>query len=242
MEYGGYFVYVFFMLLLVFWGRRIAQSEFPFLTKLLIIFGLFVFFALGGSRWQELWILLWPQWALAFGFLLGSVPYWFELLPKRSHSRKRTEKHLRESAAEIKRQKQAAEDDLRRQARQMEQEASERIRREKEQAEANLRKEAERVKREADEKVRQAREYAREQQRQAQEDKAKAQPDPYEVLGVNRDATKAEIKSAYRKLAAKYHPDKAVGATDEIRKLAEEKFKEIRSAYDAFSAKQNNDM
>jgi len=188
MEYGGYFVYVFFMLLLVFWGRRIAQSEFPFLTKLLIIFGLFVFFALGGSRWQELWILLWPQWALAVGFLLGSVPHWFEFLPKRSHSRKRTEKHRRETAAEIERQKQAAEDDLRRQARQMEREASERLRREKEQAEETLRKEVERMKREADEKVRQAQEYARQQQRQAQAEKAKAEPDPYEVLGVNRGA------------------------------------------------------
>jgi len=51
---------------------------------------------------------------------------------------------------------------------------------------------------------------------------------------VKRDATKAEIKSVYRKLAAKYHPDKAAGATGatgEIRKLADEKFKIINRAY-----------
>lgn len=227
MEYGGYFVYVFFMLLLLFWGRRIAQSEFPFLTKLLIISGLFVFFALGGSRWQELWILLWPQWALATGFTLGIFPHWLSALPRPNSNRKRAEQFRQDTQAEIERQKQEAEDDLRRQER----EASERLRREKEQAEETLRSEAERMKREADEKVKQAQDYARQQQRQAQAEKAKSQPNPYEVLGLRRDASKDEIKSAYRKMAAKYHPDKAVNATDEIRKLAEEKFKEIQEAY-----------
>lgn len=230
MEYGNYIVYVFFLLLMVFWGRRIGQSERPFLTRLLIISGLFVFFALGGSRWQELWVLLWPQWALAFGFALGVFPLWFSAIPvsNRDRNRKRAEKYRRDAHAEIERQKQAAEDDLRRQQR----EASERLKLEKQAAEETLRKEAERLKREADEKIKQAQDYARQQQRQAQAEKASSAPDPYEVLGIKREATQQEIKSAYRKLAAQYHPDKAANATDEIKNLAEAKFRAIKNAFD----------
>ena len=56
--------------------------------------------------------------------------------------------------------------------------------------------------------------------------------DYYETLGLKRDATEAEIKSAYRKLARKYHPD--VNKTKE----AEEKFKDINEAYEVLSDKQ----
>jgi len=50
--------------------------------------------------------------------------------------------------------------------------------------------------------------------------------DYYEVLGVPRNATEQEIKSAYRKLALKYHPDRNPGD-----KQSEEKFKEAAEAY-----------
>jgi molecular chaperone DnaJ len=54
--------------------------------------------------------------------------------------------------------------------------------------------------------------------------------DYYEVLGITREATDQEIKSAYRKLAIKYHPDKNAGNKD-----AEEKFKEAAEAYSVLS-------
>ena len=55
--------------------------------------------------------------------------------------------------------------------------------------------------------------------------------DPYSILGVSRDATDDEVKSAYRELARKYHPD---NYTDDnpLKDLAVEKMQEINAAYD----------
>jgi molecular chaperone DnaJ len=52
----------------------------------------------------------------------------------------------------------------------------------------------------------------------------------YDTLGVKKGASAEEIKKAYRKLAAQYHPDKNAGD-----KSAEEKFKEVQNAYDTLS-------
>ena len=52
----------------------------------------------------------------------------------------------------------------------------------------------------------------------------------YDTLGVQKGASAEEIKKAYRKLAAQYHPDKNPGDA-----AAEEKFKEVQNAYDVLS-------
>ncbi len=57
--------------------------------------------------------------------------------------------------------------------------------------------------------------------------------DYYEILGVSKDATADDLKRAYRKLAKQYHPD--AQHTDEDKKNAEAKFKEINEAYSVLS-------
>ena len=52
---------------------------------------------------------------------------------------------------------------------------------------------------------------------------------PYDVLGISKDASADEIKRAYRKLSKKYHPDLNHEAG------AEEKFKEVNDAYEILS-------
>src|SRR6059058_5760270 len=54
--------------------------------------------------------------------------------------------------------------------------------------------------------------------------------DLYEVLGVERGASQADLKKAYRRLAQQYHPDKCNGD-----KESEEKFKEAANAYQVLS-------
>ncbi len=55
--------------------------------------------------------------------------------------------------------------------------------------------------------------------------------DYYEILGASRDASDADIKKAYRRLAMKHHPDRNTGDSEE----AEERFKEAKEAYEVLS-------
>ena len=64
-----------------------------------------------------------------------------------------------------------------------------------------------------------------------------AEKDYYEILGVKKTATEAELKKAYRELAKKYHPDKNKG-----NKEAENKFKEISEAYAVLSDKDKREQ
>src|SRR4030066_2090958 len=61
--------------------------------------------------------------------------------------------------------------------------------------------------------------------------------DYYEILGVDRNASKDDLKKAYRKLAMQYHPDR-----NPDDKTAEEKFKEAAEAYEVLSNDEKKSM
>jgi DnaJ like chaperone protein len=60
--------------------------------------------------------------------------------------------------------------------------------------------------------------------------------DPYKVLGLQPHASDSEIKSAYRKLVKKYHPDALHGMGDDVVKEAESTFRQIQVAYEELCA------
>lgn len=64
--------------------------------------------------------------------------------------------------------------------------------------------------------------------------------DYYKILGVDKSATESAIKKAYRKLALKWHPDKA-GTDEKKKKLHTEKFAQISEAYDVLSNKEKRE-
>ena len=55
----------------------------------------------------------------------------------------------------------------------------------------------------------------------------------YTILGIKHDATEEEIKTAYREMAKKYHPDKVSHLGDDVKKAAEEKFQSVNEAYES---------
>jgi len=68
-------------------------------------------------------------------------------------------------------------------------------------------------------------------------DKNHLKTDPFEVLGIEKDASPEKIKEAYRKMAIKYHPDKVVHLGKEFQEIAEKRFKEIQKAYELLKEK-----
>ena len=59
-----------------------------------------------------------------------------------------------------------------------------------------------------------------------------AKKNPYEILGVSAQADPEAIRSAYRRLAGQYHPDKVAHLGPEFQEMAEKRFKEIQEAYE----------
>ena len=57
----------------------------------------------------------------------------------------------------------------------------------------------------------------------------------YNILAIDKSANDEEIKKSYKKAAVKWHPDKWANRTDEEKKNAEEKFKEVGTAYEVLS-------
>ena len=62
-----------------------------------------------------------------------------------------------------------------------------------------------------------------------------AQKDYYSILGIDKNASAEDIKKAYKKMCLKYHPDRWANATEEEKKKAEDKFKEINEANEVLS-------
>lgn len=61
----------------------------------------------------------------------------------------------------------------------------------------------------------------------------------YEILGITKDATNDEVKSAYKKMAMKHHPDKVAGMGEEVTRKATEKFQAINEAYNRIKKERN---
>ncbi len=78
------------------------------------------------------------------------------------------------------------------------------------------------------------------QRTRSRQDEHPTRESAYEILGVDRNASDADVKSAYRNLVRKYHPDKVSHLGDEFTELAEEKFRAVKKAYE--QVKQNRGM
>ena len=62
----------------------------------------------------------------------------------------------------------------------------------------------------------------------------------YKILEIDTNATISQIKTAYRKMAKKYHPDKVLHLGKEHQKGAEEKFRKVQEAYEQLQKEKGN--
>jgi len=149
-----------------------------------------------------------------------------EQLLNRRHNEGIEEYKAKQEVERVQRQQEEAQRKLQKEVQKQQEEANNRL------AEEARRKHEELHRKQHEEAVRKAQEQQRKQQEEAkrkqqQNNKPGQKPCPYSVLGVGRDATQAEIKSAYRKLAKEMHPDKNRGCEE-----CEEVFTLLVDAYE----------
>lgn len=123
--------------------------------------------------------------------------------------------------------KERAEEDARYEARK----AAEQAEREKHQAWLNEQARLAKEKQEREERIRSERQK-QEEARGSRDASKSSNNDPYAILGISRSASQTDIKNAYRKLMAQYHPDKVSFLAPEFQELATRKSKSINDAYD----------
>lgn len=213
--------------------RLIRSTTTSILVKIVIFGGALLFLTdfqdrLGRDIYTELdwlWSIATPDRALVAGMAAGIVlSLWHRIDGRQPSSRRGLFQRLFQWFR-ARRQQRSITHTLTRQ----EQEHRARLAAESEAARAAIEREFMAAKHRLD----QEREQIRQEHEAALREKERAAtPNPYEVLGVSRNATKEEIKRRYRELVAAYHPDKATATTPEIRKLAEERIKMINAAYD----------
>ena len=61
----------------------------------------------------------------------------------------------------------------------------------------------------------------------------------YDILGLSKTASDDQIKTTYRKMVKKYHPDKLTDVSDDVVKMAKEKFQSVKDAYDKIRKQRN---
>jgi len=61
----------------------------------------------------------------------------------------------------------------------------------------------------------------------------------YKILEIEPTCTNEEVKKAYRRMAMKYHPDKVSHLGEDLRKIADEKFKKVNEAYEKIKKERN---
>ncbi|CAM6125804.1 unnamed protein product [Calypogeia fissa] len=66
--------------------------------------------------------------------------------------------------------------------------------------------------------------------------------DYYKILGIDKNASASEVKSAFRKLAFKHHPDKHANASEHYREASSQRFKELAEAYEVLSDEKKRNL
>lgn len=209
-------------------GYRVVRSVTMSLLTKVVLSGIGLalmldFHAKYGWKWDTaqtwLWKIVSPDRTFFAGILIGlALVLRDRYTPMLSEAGFLVQRMKKEAEADLARQRREIEVDIARQHRKNVFRETEDVRAEKERIEQDIHEARERLK--------------RERARAEKEHDHIMFGDPYEVLGISRNATSAEIKKRYRELVAQYHPDKAAQTTPEISKLAEERVKEINWAYE----------